>query len=276
VATTHRNHGHIIARGGSEKAALAEILGRADGLNGGYGGTFHLCDPSLGFLSTSGIVGGAISLAVGGGYACKQRGDRSLTMALFGDGALEEGIAFEALSLAALWKLPVVFVCENNDAQLWTGAGSKSNEHALHDLCDLPRLCGIETTSVVGLDVWNIEETLKRAIAHCRDGRGPAFIEVKTQRWPGNRTQWPSMATGRTEISMATGDVQFLAQHLDWFEEHDPVLRLARNLSSTANDAAERIHKIDVRVTARMQEALAFAESSAEPAPQDALRHVFA
>ena len=116
IATTHRNHGHVIARGADPGAALAEILGRAPGSNGGRGGTIHLCDPSLGFLSTSGVVGGCISLAVGGGYACRQKGDGSITMALFGDGALEEGVSFEALNIASLWRLPVVFLCENNSA----------------------------------------------------------------------------------------------------------------------------------------------------------------
>ena len=114
LVTTHRNHGHVIARGADPGRAFAEILGRATGLNGGRGGTIHLCDPALGFLSTSGIVVGCISLASGGGYACKRRGDGSVTVAFSGDSALEEGVSFEAMNIASLWKLPVVFLCENN------------------------------------------------------------------------------------------------------------------------------------------------------------------
>jgi TPP-dependent pyruvate/acetoin dehydrogenase alpha subunit len=114
IATTHRNHGHVLARGADPGRALAEILGRATGLNGGRGGTLHLSAPDLGFISTSGIVGGCISLGVGGGYACRQRGDGAVSAVFFGDGALEEGVSFEALNIASLWRLPVLFVCENN------------------------------------------------------------------------------------------------------------------------------------------------------------------
>ena len=122
LATTHRNHGHVIARGADPAAALAEILGRAGGLNGGRSGTLHLSDPSLGFISTSAVVGGCISLAVGAGYACKQNGDGSVAAAFFGDGALEEGVSYEAMNIASLFKLPVLFVCENNSADAWGSA----------------------------------------------------------------------------------------------------------------------------------------------------------
>jgi pyruvate dehydrogenase E1 component alpha subunit len=113
LATTHRNHGHVIARGADPAAALAEILGRADGLNGGRAGTLHLTEPSLGFISTSAIVGGCVSLAVGAGYACKQNGNGAVAAAFFGDGALEEGVSYEALNVASLLKLPDLFICEN-------------------------------------------------------------------------------------------------------------------------------------------------------------------
>ncbi len=276
ICTTHRNHGHMIARGVDEKVALAEILGRATGMNGGYAGTFHLTAPNLGFLSTSGIVGGAISLSVGGAFACRQRRDSSVTMTLFGDGALEEGIAFEALNLAALWKLPLVFLCENNDAQLWMGSGPRSEEHAVRDLCDLPRLCGIETRSVAGLDVAELEKVIGGAIEHCRSGRGPYFVEVRTSRWPGNRTQFAAMVTGRTDIRMATGETLDSGEFADWYQKDDPVLRLARDLCASSTEERHRIAEIDDRVSARMDEAVAFAKGSSSPDPADALRHVFA
>ena len=114
LATHHRNHGHILARGSDPKKALAEILGRETGLNKGAGGTLHMSDPDLGFISTSSIVGGSISLANGAAFALKQEGGDAIAVGLFGDGALEEGIAYESLNLAALYELPVLFVCENN------------------------------------------------------------------------------------------------------------------------------------------------------------------
>jgi pyruvate dehydrogenase E1 component alpha subunit len=275
ICTTHRNHGHLIARGVDVKLALAEILGRATGLNGGYAGTFHLTAPQLGFLSTSGIVGGAISLSVGGAFACRQRGNHSVTMSLFGDGALEEGVAFEALNLAALWKLPLIFLCENNDAEVWTGNGAHSNEHAVRDLCDLPRLCGIETRSIAGLDVAELEKVIGGAIEYCRAGRGPYFVEVRTSRWPGNKTQFPSNVTGVTNIGMAIGEMAHDGPFSDWFQKDDPVLRLARELCVSTPDGCTRIARLDEHVTMQMDEAVAFAVASATPVAADALRYVF-
>jgi TPP-dependent pyruvate/acetoin dehydrogenase alpha subunit len=275
ITTTHRNHGHMLARGVSEKIALAEILGREAGMNSGYAGSFHLTAPELGFLSTSGIVGGAISLGVGGAYACKQRGDQSVTMALFGDGALEEGVSFESLNLASLWKLPLVFVCENNDATLWTPSGTLSKEHAVSDLCDLPRLCGIATKSVAGLDLNELNSTFTLAIEHCRSGAGPFFIEVKTARWPGNRTQWPEPVTGRTDLNMALGRQTIPDEDREWFEVNDPVLKIARQL---ANEPAgdSKLLEIDIAITRRMEVAVEFALSSPYPNARKALDHVFA
>ena len=117
IYTTHRNHGHMIARGVDPGKALAEILGRAGGLCGGKGGTWHMTDPSLGFQSTSAMVGGSIGLSVGGGFALKHQKKANVAVALFGDGALDEGIAYEALNIASLYALPVLFLCENNSKE---------------------------------------------------------------------------------------------------------------------------------------------------------------
>ena len=117
IYTTHRNHGHMIARGVDPGKALAEILGRAGGLCGGKGGTWHMTDPSLGFQSTSAMVGGSIGLSVGGGFALKHKKTANVAVALFGDGALDEGIAYEALNIASLYALPVLFLCENNSKE---------------------------------------------------------------------------------------------------------------------------------------------------------------
>jgi acetoin:2,6-dichlorophenolindophenol oxidoreductase subunit alpha len=143
---THRNHGHVLARGADPGRAMAEILGRATGLNKGRGGTIHLSEPGLGFLSTSGIVGGCIGLGVGGGYAARQKKDGSISATFFGDGALEEGVSFEAMNIASLWKLPVLFVCENNSMGSWApGEGYPTLVHATSDLCSIPQSVGIKT-----------------------------------------------------------------------------------------------------------------------------------
>jgi pyruvate dehydrogenase E1 component alpha subunit len=278
LATTHRNHGHVIARGADPGRALAEILGRTNGLLGGRGGTLHMCDPSLGFLATSAIVGGCISLSVGGGYACKQRGDGSLTMALFGDGALEEGVAFEALNIAALWQLPVVFLCENNSVNAWGSAkgGFPTLNHAAKDLCSIPQSVGIPAVRVDGADAAAVHDAVSEAAARCRTGGGPGFVEAITERWPGSNPLWPELSTGVTDLRMATTDMALPQEHHDWFRHHDPVLRLARQLAAGGKDAIGRIHEIDVVQQGRMGQAIEFALAGAMPAAASALDHVFA
>jgi pyruvate dehydrogenase E1 component alpha subunit len=277
IATTHRNHGHVLARGADPGRAMAEILGRATGLNGGRGGTIHLSAPELGFLSTSGIVGGCISLGVGGGYACRQRGDGAVSAAFFGDGALEEGVSFEALNIASLWRLPVLFVCENNSTGSWApGEGYPTLVHATSDLCSIARSVNIATTRVDGADAGAVHAAAADAVARCRAGDGPVFIEAVTRRWPGSNPLWPEPATGTTDIRMATGELAPGGEHADWLEHHDPVLRLARSLAGRGREAAARLAALDAEVRTRIETAVAFALASPLPAPATAFDHVFA
>lgn len=274
--TTHRNHGHVLARGADPGRAMAEILGKATGLVGGRGGTIHLCAPDLGFLSTSGIVGGCISLGVGGGYACKQKKDGSVCASFFGDGALEEGVSYEALNIASLWKLPVLFVCENNSSGSWApGEGYPTLVHGGSDLCLIPQSVGITTARVDGADVAAVHEAVSEAVARCRRGDGPAFIEATTRRWPGSNPLWPEPATGVTDLRIATSDVQAQGEHKDWIEDHDPVLRLARRLIR-APDGMKRLPALDTHVRERIDGAVQFALDSPLPAPETAFDHVFA
>jgi len=278
IATTHRNHGHVLARGVEPGAALAEILGRATGLNGGHSGTLHLCDPSRGFLSTSAVVGGCISLAVGGGYACRQRGDGSITMALFGDGALEEGVSFEALNIASLWRLPVIFLCENNSAGAMGIAkgGYPTLVHASTDLRLIPQSLGITALRVDGVDAAAVHATVTDAVARCRAGDGPVFIEAMTPRWAGSNPLWPELSTGITDLRMATGEAPTDGPHAAWYDHFDPVLRLARTLAAGGAQARERVFAIDDAIRKRIAEATEFALAGPLPAAESALDHVFA
>ena len=278
ITTTHRNHGHVIARGADPGAALAEILGRSGGLNGGRGGTIHLCDPSLGFLSTSGIVGGAISLGVGGAFARKLRKDGSIHMAFFGDSALEEGVAYEALNIAALWKLPIVFLCENNSAEAWApGSGGYTTlVHAAHDLRAIPAAMGVPTRRVDGVDVAECLDAVEEGVARCRAGDGPVFIEAMTKRWSGSAPLWPELTTGVTDLRMATGEASTDGPHRLWYEADDPVLRLAREIVAGGAENRRRLFEIDARVRDRMARAEDFAIASPPPSPSTLLDHVFA
>jgi pyruvate dehydrogenase E1 component alpha subunit len=276
LATTHRNHGHVIARGADPGKAMAEILGRATGLNGGRGGTIHLGDPDLGFISTSGIVGGCISLGTGAGYACKRRKNGAVAAVFFGDGALEEGVSFEALNIASLWKLPVVFLCENNSTGSWApGEGYPTLVHASSDLGSIPRSVNIPTVRIDGADAAAAFAAISDAVDHCRSGKGPFFVEAMTKRWPGNNPLWPEPVTGATDIAMATGETKPSGEHADWLEHHDPVLRLGRALAKDAA-AKNRIRSLDQRARGRIEAAVEFAIGSPLPDARTAYDHVFA
>lgn len=276
LATTHRNHGHMIARGADPGKCLAEILGRVTGLNGGRGGTIHLSEPSLGFLSTSGIVGGCISLGIGAGYACRRRRNGAVSAAFFGDGALEEGVSFEALNIASLWKLPVVFLCENNSSGSWApGEGYPTLVHASSDLCTIAQSVNIPTVRIDGADAAAAFAAIADAVGRCRSGNGPVFVEAITKRWPGNNPLWPEPATGTTDIGMAIGESQPSGEHAGWLDNHDPILRLGRLLADSAASSA-LIKSLDERTRRRIDDAVNFALRSPWPARETAYDHVFA
>lgn len=279
LLSTHRNHGHVLARGVDPKAALAEILGREGGINGGRGGTIHLCEPALGFLQTSGIVGSVVGLAAGGGFACKQKGNGAVTAAFFGDGALEEGLSFEALNIASLWKLPIVFICENNSAEAWGMAkgGYPTLVHASDDLRSIPGSVGIPAVRVEGIDPFEVYTAVRQAVQTCRAGGGPVFIEAMTKRWAGSAPLWPELSTGITELGMATGEVALPnGPHRLWYEADDPLLRLARELNATGRDAGAKIHALDAAARQHIAEAVAFATASPAPRAETALDYTFA
>jgi TPP-dependent pyruvate/acetoin dehydrogenase alpha subunit len=277
IATTHRNHGHLLARGADPGRAMAEILGRATGLCGGRGGTLHLSDPDCGFLSTSGIVGGCISLGVGAGYASRQRGEGGICAAFFGDGALEEGVSFEALNIASLWHLPVLFVCENNSSGSWApGEGYPTLVHASTDLRRIAGAVNIATMRVDGADAPAVHAAASEAVALCRAGKGPVFLEAVTRRWPGNNPLWPEPVTGTTDIRIATGEIEPSGEHADWIVQHDPVLRLARALAANGPEAVDRLASLDAAARRGIDDAVTFALASPFPAAASAFERVFA
>lgn len=279
LATTHRNHGHVLARGIDPGAAFAEILGKETGINKGRGGTIHLCDPALGFLQTSGIVGSVIGLAAGAGYACKLAGEGAIAVAFFGDGALEEGIAFEAMNMASLWKLPVLFICENNSAEAIGVAkgGYPTLIHASNDLRSIPGSLGIPALRVDGTDAFDVFDAVTSAVKTCREGNGPIFIEAMTKRWAGSAPLWPVLATGTTDIGMATGEVALPEGRFhEWFAKNDPVLKMTRRLVASSPDAERTARDLDAAVSERIAAARDFALSSPFPSAADAARYVFA
>ena len=229
--STHRNHGHILARGGEPARLLAEILGRRDGYNQGKGGSFHTSPSDLGFLQCSGVVGGILPLATGAAYAAKARGSGQIAVCLFGDGALEEGAIPESFNMASLWKLPVLFLCENNGKY---GAGNavgaeQSSTLAVYPLTDLPKAYKIPAQQIDGTDAGTVYNVLKASIEAIRNGEGPQFIETQTVRWPGSETNWPVVKAPTTpELAWDTSSVPEDVH--DWYANSDPVLRFIREL----------------------------------------------
>jgi len=278
IATHHRNHGHILARGADPKLALAEILGRENGINRGAGGTMHMSDVDRGFLSTSAIVGGSISLSIGAGFALKSQGGDAVSVGLFGDGALEEGVSYESLNFAALWDLPVVFVCENNSegALGSAGGGFPTSVSAVDDLTDIPKTFGIPVETVDGRDVDAVHAVATRAVAHARERKGPFFVHVATARYAGTQPLWPTLPTGETDISMAWDDSGMSGEHERWYREHDPVLAYARKLLADGELSQDELAGLDARVREQLAEARSFALESPRPTPESALDNVFA
>ena len=275
--TTHRNHGHLLARGADPKKLCAEILGRSGGYNKGKGGSFHTVVPSLGFLHTSAVVAGIIPLATGTAYAAKALKNGRITVCLFGDGALEEGAASEALNLASLWKLPVLFLCENNGkygSGRATGA-TQSSSMAAYPLTDLPKAYKVPAQQIDGLDSGTVHATISQAVEKIRRGEGPQFIEAQTVRWPGSETNWP-VVLQNTDASLAW-DVSGVTEKVrDWYRSCDPLLIFIRELVDAKQATKEEIAGIEKKVKAEIAEAVDFAVASPYPKPEEAAREYFA
>jgi TPP-dependent pyruvate/acetoin dehydrogenase alpha subunit len=269
--TTHRNHGHLIARGANPGKALAEIMGRAGGLNQGRGGTWHLCDRGAGFQSTSAMVGGSIGLSIGGGYALKELGTDSVSVAFFGDGVLDEGISYEALNFASRYHLPVLFVCENNEKE----GAHETSRLAARRLVDIPQALGIDVETVDGNDADAVAEITADVLTRVRGGR-PVFLEAQVERWPGSHQAKPEFVTGVTDISHAWDPSGITGEHADWIRDADPVLRFAAKLLSDGALSQDTLTAIDARVTDQMAQARAYAEASPYPDASTADHLVFA
>ncbi len=279
ILTTHRNHGHVLARGADPGRALAEILGRANGFNKGRGGSAGLTVREAGFLATTGQVGGGIGLGIGAAQAQKIRGRGGICVTFFGDGGLEEGIGFEAMNIAALYRLPVLLVCENNSVGVTTGRAQNewsSSSMAAETLGDIPRALGIATEVVAGESVTDVHEAASRLIGDLREGRAPAFIEMRTRRWPGSRSFNPQLVTGVTNLDDIWEPVSVTGEYSDWINRYDPVIGYGRDLFRQGRVSRSEIVAMNERVGRTVEAAREFALASPLPSAESGLAGTFA
>jgi len=270
VFTTHRNHGHVIAKGGDPKKVLAEIIGRATGYCQGRAGTFHVAAPDVGIIHTSAIVGGCLALAAGTAYAAQVQESTALTVVFFGDGAMEEGVFYEALNIAKLWQLPMIFWMENNYRRTGRGAG-----HAATELTNVPKALQVETTVIDGIDVGTVHKTAVEIVQRTRAGEGPLFVEARTQLWPGNAFAMPKLVGGITDIAWAWNASAAPENVREWHTNSDPILQYIRELEGAGVGRAE-IEQLDAHVCQEADDAARFALESPLPEPQAALHYAFA
>lgn len=276
--TTHRNHGHILARGGDPARMLAEILGRETGYNRGKGGTLHIASQEHGFPTTSAETGGCTPLATGAAFAFSRRKVDRVSVCLFGDGALEEGSYHESINIAALERLPVIYLCENNSLE---ALGQRANEYpsstmAAAPLTKLAESFGVPAVAVDGTSVGDVHRIMREAVERARGGGGPTFIESRTVRWPGNRPLWPQLVTGKTNLAMAWDESLIDDEYRAWHAHQDGLLRFVRDLIASGRTDASKVLARDDAVRATIDDAVRFALDSPYPPPESAFDDVFA
>ncbi len=257
----HRSHGHYLAKGGDLRAAMAEIFGRATGCSGGRGGSMHLVSPDHGILGTVPIVAATVPLAVGAALAAKLQRKEVVAVAFFGDGTLEEGHVHEAMNLAALYKLPVVFICENN---LYASHLHLSERRVKDSLFEAGAFHGIPGVSIDGNDVEAVRDCSEGAIERARVGNGPSFVECVTFRWRGHVGPSWDMDVG----------VKRKDELKDWIPR-DPIAR-ARRLLLERGASGESLDTIGREAVEEVEDAVEFARNSPYPSPESVTDHVFA
>ena len=258
ISSTHRGHGHLIAKGGQFKYMMAELFARSTGYCKGKGGSMHIADMTLGMLGANGIVGAGLSLATGAGFSAKVRKTDQVSVCFFGDGASNQGIFLESINIAATLNLPVIYVCENNGYNVNT----KWATIAKHpDIADRALGLGLPGIIVDGQDVTAVYDTANEAIKRARQGEGPTLIECKTYRFKGHCGVW--------------GDPRDPEEVAMWLKR-DPVSMFANNLITERLATAEQLQDMELMLEKELDEAVEFAENSPSPNLEEATTDVYA
>jgi pyruvate dehydrogenase E1 component alpha subunit len=256
IASTHRAHGHTLAKGTHPNEVMAELYGKAEGCSHGYGGSMHLYDLERGNLGANAVVGGGLPAIVGAALAFKMRREPRVAVAFFGDGATNIGTFHESLNLAQLWKVPAVFVCENNHYAESTPA---KQQLPIEDLTKRAEAYGMTAMKVDGQDVEAVYKTTQKALKHARDGEGPVFLLAETYRLTGHYVGDPQVYRPREEVREVR-------------QTQDPITKLREKLDLSE----EEWNELDAEATKLAEDSVEFAKSGTDPKPEDALKNVYA
>lgn len=259
VLSTHRGHGHMVAKGADTARMMAELFAKRTGSCKGKGGSMHIADASVGVLGANGVVAGGLTIAAGVGLSIKQRRSGQVCLCFFGDGAANRGPFHETLNLASIWKLPVIFLCENNG---WASSTPHQYACAVGDVTVRAAGYGLPGVIVDGMDALEVYRALREAVDRARAGGGPAFIEAKVVRWQGHYEGDPQGYRDRAEITDG--------------KARDPVERLRASLGQAGLLTTAAFDEMVAAAQAEMDRAVAFGETSPLPRPEEALADLFA
>jgi len=249
ITSTHRGHGHCIAKGGALRPMMAELMGKAEGYCCGKGGSMHIADLDLGILGANGSVGGGLTLAVGAALSCQYLGAGRVTLCFFGDGAINPGGFYEGANLASIWKLPLIYFCENNQYALSTPLAQNA---AVTDLAERAAGLGFPGMSIDGNDVLAVYEAVKAAAERARAGEGPTLINAVTYRWEGH----------------VIGDAQpyRTRDEVDEWKKKDPIARFERELIKRGVLKEDEARQIEDKARLAIEDAVEYARTASDPA----------
>lgn len=259
ITSTHRGHGHCIAKGARLDKTMAEILGKKTGYCKGKGGSMHIADFSIGMLGATAVVGAGIPIAVGAGLSIKLRGTDQVVACFFGDGASNQGTFHEGINMASVWKLPIIFVCENN---LYAMGTRQSIVMAIENIADRAIAYGIPGIVVDGNDVLAVYETTQKAVERARKGEGPTLIECKTYRIKGHSRADPATYRPKEEVQ-------------EWLKK-DPIAHFRAKLLEMKILTEKEADQIQQETVKAVEDAVKFAIESPFPAPEEALEDISA
>lgn len=262
ITSTHRGHGHVIAKGANLEKMIAELLGRKKGYCKGKGGSMHIADISLGILGANGIVGGGIPIATGAGLAAKMKGTRQVVICFFGDGAVNQGIFHESLNLASIWRLPVIYLCENNLYALSTSQKSSIN---IENIAERSKAYNIPGIIADGMNVKEIFLKVSNAVSEVRDGYGPILIEAKTYRFLGHHLGDPN----KGYLYRSKEEIEY------WEKNKCPIKRLKHEMIKNNSIRKIEVEQIEQDIISEIKKATENAKLSPLPASYELYEDLF-